>query len=305
MWKKIGTIAAIVGISLVAGWYIHEFEERLDDRQPHGKGGRFLQPESCALDARGRLYELDADLGYIQVLGPDNRFLFSFGGHRDSVVPGLFYSAEELTVQPDGTVVVLDDKRLQTFDRNGHFAGVPVQRADSPIDHPETISSDADGNVYVTNEDRREILRFTPDFSDYDLYSVPHEPEGITAGPDGRIWVTFSKEDYVGVYSPDGKRQKRIGSTGSGRGEFDIPDAVAISPSYEVYVLDQNNNRVQVFDRNGTFLRMFGSHGAGRVEFKEPEDLRIGPEGRLYVADSDNGRIQVLKPDGTFVREID
>ncbi len=199
MWKKAAWIFLLILICLVGGWYLNEFEDELEDEQPHGTEGRFIQPESCALDSQGRLYEMDADLGYIQVLDAKDRFLFSFGGHRRSIVPGLFYSAEELTVQPEGTVVVLDDKRLQTFDRNGHFLDVVVQREGSPIDHPETISSDAEGNVYVANEDRREIIRFTPDFSEYDLYSVDHEPEGITAGPDGRNWVSVAKAVYVGA----------------------------------------------------------------------------------------------------------
>src|SRR5687767_12362485 len=77
----------------------------------------------------------------------------------------------------------------------------------------------------------------------------------------------------------------KIGSNGSGDGEFNIPHTIAFDSSGNMYVTDTKNSRVQKFDSDGMFLLKWGSKGAGNGRFQGPEGIDIDSKSNVYVAD--------------------
>ena len=66
-----------------------------------------------------------------------------------------------------------------------------------------------------------------------------------------------------------------FGSTGTGNGQFRLPEGVAIDPtSHNIVVSDAANGRVQIFTSAGTFISKFGSSGSGDGQFSNPERHR-------------------------------
>src|SRR5262249_31665529 len=57
------------------------------------------------------------------------------------------------------------------------------------------------------------------------------------------------------------------GSSGSGNGQFDLPNGIALDGGDHIYVTDapsdNGNNRVEKFDSSGNFLTAWGSLGGG------------------------------------------
>ena len=131
-------------------------------------------------------------------------------------------------------------------------------------------------------------------------------PHGIRLGPDGDVWVTDTDLHQVVRYHPDGERVFALGRAGvAGLGEamFDMPTDVAFGADGQVYVSDgYGNARVVVFDEGGTYQGEWGRPGTGESEFDTAHSVAVGPDGRVYVSDRGNARIQVFDAGGQFLR---
>lgn len=83
----------------------------------------------------------------------------------------------------------------------------------------------------------------------------------------------------------------KLGSNGSGDGEFITPHTIAFDLSGNMYVTDTKNARVQKFDSNGTFLTKWGQHGTSDGQFMELEDIEVDYSDNVYVTDRDMASI--------------
>lgn len=105
--------------------------------------------------------------------------------------------------------------------------------------------------------------------------------------------------------------QKKIGSTGTGDGQFNFGNSwsmgfigagLAVGTNGYLFVADTANHRIQVLDSNGTFLYKWGTSGSANGQFSYPSAIAIGTNELVYVADRGNNRIQVFGQDGAFQR---
>lgn len=100
---------------------------------------------------------------------------------------------------------------------------------------------------------------------------------------------------------------QRIGSTGSGDGEFLGVDGISVDSAGRIYVVDRGNGRVQVFAPDGSFLFAFGSPGIGDGQFGGAACgvLADSELGRIYVSEGLPGfvphRVQIFDFEGTFI----
>jgi hypothetical protein len=102
----------------------------------------------------------------------------------------------------------------------------------------------------------------------------------------------------VQVFDSNGKFIKRWGRSGTGPGEFSIPqERIAIDKNDYIYIVDgASNPRVQKFFTNGTLVAIIGTKGSGDGQLLKPEYVSIDTEGNLYVVDRGNARMQVFAP---------
>ena len=125
------------------------------------------------------------------------------------------------------------------------------------------------------------------------------QPEGIAFGKNG-MWAVVDWSNHC-VYIFDGEDQwvRKIGSYGSGNGQFIDPTGVAFDSDDHLYVVDINNHRVQKFTIDGKYLLQFGGAGYENGKLKYPKGLAVHNH-KVYVADCDNHRISVFQTDGKF-----
>ena len=132
---------------------------------------------------------------------------------------------------------------------------------------PHDIDFDSEGNVYVSDRDRNDIQKFTP----------------------------------------NGTFLMKWGSEGNKGGQFKIPYSLEFDSSDNIYVADRGNDRIQKFYSNGTFIaqwdRPLGMNDTND-QFGSPEDLAIDEKsGNIYVTDTGNNRVVKLDLNFKFISE--
>jgi hypothetical protein len=93
----------------------------------------------------------------------------------------------------------------------------------------------------------------------------------------------------------------KLGSYGTGDGQFTSPTDVAVDAFGNVYVACPSLNRIQKFTSSGTFLTKWGSSGTGDGQFNYNPRIAVDASGNVYVADSSNQRIQKFSSSGAFL----
>lgn len=230
---------------------------------------------------------------------------------------GEIFLPQGITVQDTTNHVWISDgenDRLQVFTRDGKFiktvgkSGSGAGEFDEPADlefDPQT------GDLYVGDVFNSRINVFDAKgnyLKSFGEFGGPVEgrlffgPGGLTFGPDGNLYVTDFSNDYIQVFNKDGEQIAKIGSSGTGLGQFLGPAGISISPySGNIYVSDQLNNRIQVLNRQGQPLFTFGKPGSGPGEFNNPIGVEIDEYENIYVGDAINSRVQVFDRNGKFL----
>ncbi|MCB1033753.1 MAG: hypothetical protein KDD47_07960 [Acidobacteria bacterium] len=142
------------------------------------------------------------------------------------------------------------------------------------------------------------------------LFKVPH---GLRLDAEGNVWTSDQETHQVLRFSPEGQVTMVLGRGGfPGTGWFDRgysvmllnePSDIGFDRSGNVYVADAGNFRIVKYDSHGEPLRTWGSKGDGPGEFNFPHSIIVGPEDRIYVTDRENGRIQIFDTEGRFLDE--
>jgi hypothetical protein len=220
---------------------------------------------------------------------------------------------------------------LGSFSSIGGFNYVPIQGRPNilvqPAASPPTVLSISDpidlkptpnGHLFVLSRSTATLTEFLSDLTTArSLSNIGSTATGFDIDPSGKVYVVLSGEHKVARLIPTQTENPlensfaldasfgssgRIGSQGSGDGQFNSPWDVAVAPDgTEFTVTDSGNHRVQTFNSNGTFLRAVGSFGSGLNNFNTPRGISITPDETIQVADRGNHRIVFIR-DGAAVR---
>ena len=132
----------------------------------------------------------------------------------------------------------------------------------------------------------------TPDFTDR---------AGIAIGPDDSVYVVDQGRARIVKFSPDGQVLTVWGSKGNGDGQFDDHTSVAVDPTTnKVYVADPRNKRIQVFDSNGKFLTKWIIPEWGQPAGFE-DLIVDSKTGRLYASSANMDAVLVFDLNGNRV----
>ena len=98
----------------------------------------------------------------------------------------------------------------------------------------------------------------------------------------GNNIVISQSNDSILNYQLDGKFISRIGKSGKGKLEFNLPHGLTFNQNGDLYICDSNNNRVQILSKEFVFKDQFGQNS-----LKKPCDVKL--TGRhIYILDKSN-----------------
>ena len=138
------------------------------------------------------------------------------------------------------------------------------------------------------------------------------EPFSITSDANGNIYVSDEQDPRIRKISPDGIVSTYAGSADAGfaDGRADIAQfqpgsAIASDPQGNVYVADVLNNRIRKITVSGDVITIAGDGTAGfkdgngtTTKFNYPASIAIDSQGNLYVTDAFNFRVRKITPNG-------
>ncbi len=126
-------------------------------------------------------------------------------------------------------------------------------------------------------------------------------PRRIAIGPDDSVYIVDQGRTRIVKFSPDGHVLSNWGSKGSADGQFNDPTSVAVdSTSGKVYVADPRNKRIQVFDANGKFLTKWVVAEWGEPAGFEDLAID-SKAGRLYASSAHTDGVLIFDLNGTRV----
>ena len=129
-------------------------------------------------------------------------------------------------------------------------------------------------------------------------------PRRIAIGPDDSVYVMDQGRTRVVKFSPDGQVLTVWGTKGSGDGQFDDPASVAVDPmANKVYVADPRNKRIQVFDSDGKFLtKWIVPEWGGQYGFEDL--AIDSKNGRLYASSANMNAVLIFDLNGNRIRSL-
>jgi tripartite motif-containing protein 71 len=169
---------------------------------------------------------------------------------------------------------------------------------------PEGLAIDAEGNVWVADEDRSELFILDSLGGTMLRASRLEGVDRITSGDsiallgEGRA-VTIS-DQYLVLVRLEGRELTLIrtfGKRGSGDGEFGDPEGIAFDhQKRELYLADENNSRVVIYDSEGRFERAFPVD-------ERPEGIALHGD-QVYLMMSKAGWVSRYTKDGRFLSKF-
>jgi sugar lactone lactonase YvrE len=297
----------------------------------------FYSPAGVAVDAAGNIYVADYGNNLIRKItsGRLVSTLAGSGNQGQINAAGLLASFNQPTgiaVDAAGNVYVGDagNNRIRLVtpagvvttlagsDSTGYTDGPAATAA---FFHPEGVSVDASGNVYVADSGNGMIRKVTPNgtvstFAGNSIGNTPanifSDPTGVATDAAGNVYVANFIDNNILKVSAAGDVSTfaGTGATGADNGAgstatFSFPNSVAIDAANNLYVADGVNNLIRKITPDGTVSTLAGSGIAGaadstgtKASFDGPAGLAVDATGNVYVADSNNNLIRKITPEG-------
>jgi prepilin-type N-terminal cleavage/methylation domain-containing protein len=215
-------------------------------------------------------------------------YLSQFGSYGRG--NGQFRGAGPIAINASGNVYVVDgNNRVDEFSSNGTYISKFASHgtgAGQLANGGAGIAIDADGNVYVSDQQSVRVEKFDSSGNFITMWGW-----GVQDGASQAETCTSGCQ---------------AGIVGAGDGQFGGNAGIAIDASGDVYVTDISDSRVQKFSSNGTYISQFGSVGTGNGQFESPEDIAIDTAGNIYVTDSggEYSRVEKFDSNGTYLSQF-
>jgi DNA-binding beta-propeller fold protein YncE len=221
--------------------------------------GQFDSPTAIAVDAKGNILVADTKNGRIEKFSPSGTFLSTLG--TDRIGHGQLEEPNGIAIDHAGNIYVAEvgsSHRVQKLAPDGTFIAT-WKGPDVGFYGPRRIAIGSDDSIYVVDQGRTRIVKFSPD---------------------GQVLTVW-------------------GSKGNGDGQFDDHTSVALDPrTNKVYVADPRNKRIQVFDSNGRFLTKWVIPEWGQPAGFEDLAID-SQAGRLYASSVHTDAVLIFDLNGT------
>jgi DNA-binding beta-propeller fold protein YncE len=222
---------------------------------------------------------------------------------------GVLVSPYAVAVDPTGIMYVADSggAAVHAFDLRAHdYHQFSALDQAAKLQKPIGLALLGD-RIYVADSGLREVCVFRKTGSFLFAFGRDRlaRPAGIACRfPQGTIYVADAGNHTVEVFDRGGRFLRRIGSRGTGAGQFNFPTQLCLDRTGKLYVSDTLNYRIQVFGPDERFLRMFGRQGDRPGNFAHPSGVACDSLGNIYVTDRQFENVQIFDAQGQILMAL-
>ena len=245
------------------------------------------------------LAEIEQTLAEVRVPQPETHAVFRGNcGHLEQVIAGVGEVVEE-----EVPVIVQEVPVVPRYEEMRPIVAVgKIGHAPGELYHPYGVAIDENTNLIYVAEGlgscRVSIFSETGEFINTFTHQDMREPYGIAIHRDN-LYMTDTKVHGVFQFKIeiDMRLVAKLGSEGSGMGQFNSPYGLTVSTNGDVFVTDCYNNRIQILDDSLHFQREI-THQT--MEY--PYDVKLTPDEVLVLCN--NSYIHVLTYTGNMIRSF-
>ncbi|MCF8222568.1 MAG: hypothetical protein K9J25_05425 [Bacteroidales bacterium] len=168
---------------------------------------------------------------------------------------------------------------------------------------PVNCSFDKNGNLYVADADRRQIVVFDQELKYVDAIGLGKDfrPTGISCF-NGKIYVASVNSHAISVF--DDTNYKLISKFPDPEKKDSAylyqPLNITVNDDY-VYVTDFGDFTIKKFHHNGAFVSRVGSYGTDFGQLTRPKGIATDKKNQLYVVDAAFENVQVFNDNGELL----
>jgi len=233
---------------------------------PPDVGGKFWGPTYLRTDDRNYLYLVDINFNKILVWNMEN------GSHvmdlnRERAQKQNF-APSNVDADGEGNIFALDKNQgeITVFSPQGEF----LRRW--AVARPEKMTVSPAGDVYVTDRERREIVRYNAMGEEQGRlgHGKLLNPQQMDTDKEGKLYVLDHGHKKVMVFTPLGKNK------GSWPVKFEPKEysTIAVKPD-KIYLTDQEKELIKVYTKQGKLL--------WDINAAAPVTLAVDNAGSIYM----------------------
>lgn len=168
---------------------------------------------------------------------------------------------------------------------------------------PINITIDQDGNRYVADPVRRQVLQY--DAKDFYVKSFQYpgdwRPIDVEVHKDF-LYVADRDNRQVHVFNTTSSELlQSIGKEGPPEERLNLPLNLAFGPDDNIYVMDGGRMQIVKYDMDGHYVGTIGEAGQSPGRFARPKGIAISRDGLIYAVDAAFDFVQVFHPSGKLL----
>ncbi|MDD5758181.1 MAG: hypothetical protein PHI06_03765 [Desulfobulbaceae bacterium] len=173
------------------------------------------------------------------------------------------------------------------------------------IVQPINLSLDKEGNMYVCDTSRKQVLQYDKNDIFIRAFSYKEAWKPVAAEVyEGKLYVADSTTGAGGIKVFDlktGVNTETIGLTGPQEQTLGIAVNLAFDKDGFIYVMDARKFMIMKYDRDGHYRGSLGGPGDSPGFMGRPRGIAIDRAGRMYAVDAAFDTVQVFAPTGQLL----
>ena len=190
-----------------------------------------------------------------------------------------------------------------------NWEGRPLLSFEEPVlKHPQRITVDSGGAIYVTDSGRGSAFVFLPNGDRYRELRLRTRPNtenvlSVAVGDDGLIHLLDASTSRISTFTPRFRLVRSWQPAASAPNAKIRTGAVAVGPDGYLYVTDLDGNRILRFTNEGHFVSTVDARADG-TDRKLSDEIAV-TRGYIFAMDIDGRMLHVWSADGQPKLDVD
>ncbi len=157
------------------------------------------------------------------------------------------------------------------------------------LNNPCDVDIDESGNIYIADKGNQRIIKYDATYTYLEEIDLsPKAPEGITVGPDGKLYICYSGDVKGLVIYNQSNLEQNITTLSTDK--FRDPKKVRFTANNQLYIVDRNTGLIKVssFTNNQAIVSQVIKKENGSAIIVKNEDCTFSSQGSIIVTSNED-----------------